>query len=268
MWVDAKINDQPTRLFLDTGSENFCLYRPAAERLGLKFRPVEGPRPYWATGKCTVKFWGFSQKERVAVFEVPSYLQPEGDGLVGWRNIHQNIIVFDAIQQKVEFIPKVPKEAATWTKLALRTKLPPGYTLLALEVPNSDGSKGVIFVDTGAESGVGLPPKKWREWKAAHPNQPTTLTAGYTPSAGLLVREQAWATELSLGPLELANVIVEEDSGIGALVKAEPTATWGMAALKRLDFIVDGRRGIAYLRAKRTPPTSGLPTSPPAVRLA
>src|ERR1051325_8734149 len=52
-------------------------------------------------------------------------------------------------------------------------------------------SKGAILVDTGSESGVGLAPQKWREWKAAHTNQPARLILGYMVQPGLIVREQS-----------------------------------------------------------------------------
>jgi S1-C subfamily serine protease len=75
---------------------------------------------------------------------------------------------------------------------------------------------------------------------------------------GLVIKEESWAKEISLGPLTLTDVpIMEADSSEIALMKSFPDtryeATFGLAALKRLDIIIDGKRGVAYLRFKKTP---------------
>jgi len=42
LWVEAKINRKPARLAFDTGAgQSIVLFRPAAERLGLKVHPYE-----------------------------------------------------------------------------------------------------------------------------------------------------------------------------------------------------------------------------------
>ena len=73
--MEAKINGKPARLFLDTGLESFCLYRPAAERLGLNLRRVDslflysrGQKPYWVTEECSVSLWGLSRKAAFAIY--------------------------------------------------------------------------------------------------------------------------------------------------------------------------------------------------------
>jgi hypothetical protein len=254
-WLDATINTQRVRLQFDSGSDRLFLHRPAAERLGFKLPPAKSPvpKPYWAKEKCTLSFGDFSKKTRFVILEYPSYVPPDDgeDGLLGWGHVSDRIIVFDAIQRRLEFLHEVPKEALTWMKLRLSTK----WRVLAMEVPNTNGSKGIIIVDSGSETGVGLSPRNWQNWKANHPNQPTTFTAGYNARAGMMVRAQAWADELSLGPLAFTSVIVEEADPLTArLAGSKHVATWGMAALKRFDFIVDGKQRVAYLRPKNTPP--------------
>src|SRR5262249_36275447 len=82
-WIDARVHRKPARLWLDTGSEDFCLLRPAAERLGLKCRPAahhgDGQQPYWATDPCLVSWNGFSTKTKVAIIEWPAFLQATGE---------------------------------------------------------------------------------------------------------------------------------------------------------------------------------------------
>ena len=254
-WLDAAINGQRARLQFDSGADRLFLHRPAAERLGFKLPPAKSPeRPYyWAREKCILRFGDFSEKTRFAILEYPSHVRPDDgeDGLLGWHHLKDRIIALDAVQQKLEFLREVPGEALGWTKLSLASKWP----TLALEVPNPDRSKGIIMVDTGSETGVGFSPRKWNDWRAAHPNQPTTCTAGYNVKAGMMVREQTWVDELPVGPLVLTGVVLEEaDSLTAGAAGTKHVATLGMAALKRLDFIVDSKQRVAYLRPKNAPP--------------
>src|SRR5439155_11485852 len=172
------------------------------------------------------------------------------DGFVPWGLVSDKIIELDASTQNLRFLNKAPNEAGGWPKLTLRKD----WGILALETENPDGDKGVILVDTGSASGVGLAPQKWRVWKAAHTDQPARLIMGYMVLPGLIVREQAWSDELSLGALKLTDVVIEEADTL-SLEKArtELAATFGIGALKRLDLIVDGKRGVAYLRPRRKP---------------
>ena len=101
-------------------------------------------------------------------------------------------------------------------------------------------------------------PEQWRAWKAAHTNQPMTMAAYYTPNPGLVVSEEGWADKILLGSLPLTEVpVMEADSGEIALHSppdAQFEATLGFAALKRLDFLIDGKRGVVWLRPKKTQP--------------
>ena len=67
--------------------------------------------------------------------------------------------------------------------------------------------------------------------------------------------KESWAEKLAFGSLEMTEVpVAEADKGDVAAGSAGYVATFGMAALKRLDFIVDRIAGVAYLRAKEAPP--------------
>jgi hypothetical protein len=219
-WIDAKINGKPVRLVLDTGCDpHLVLFRDTARRLGLKLHEAEKRStdsiPFWITEECTVKlpwsFWGFAHaRAKLSVVEVPAHVRKDinMDGAVGWPILGDRILELDAARQKYRLLRKVPKATATWTSLALRTDLPPVSRVLALDIPDAEGSKGVLVVDTGAGgTGVNLSPRRWRAWKAVHTNQ-TTLTAKYTPQASMYAQEQAWADKLSLGPLDLTDVLI------------------------------------------------------------
>src|SRR5436309_7585357 len=81
-----------------------------------------------------------------------------------------------------------------------------------------------------------------------------TLVVEYEPEAGTFVREQSLVDRLSLGALNLADVLIEEAGPVPPRWHPDYAATFGLETLKRLDFIVDGKHGVAHLRPKQTPP--------------
>jgi len=260
LWPDVKINGQPVRIALDTGLDlPVVLFSTTAERLGLKVLPPDlnyhlkpGEVRARYTEVCSVDIGTTNSKTAVGVVEMPSYCH-DIDGLFGWPLVSQNILKIDAVEDTVEFLDAVPVNPA-WMKIGLLTN----SDLLDLEIPDKSGAKAIIFIDTGFSDGVKLVPPTWRKWKAAHTNSPITLTAYFTPSLGLVIEEESWAKEISLGPLTLTDVpVMEADSTQTALTKAFPDtryeATFGLSALKRLDIIIDGKHGIAYLKLKKSP---------------
>jgi hypothetical protein len=149
----------------------------------------------------------------------------------------------------------VPKEANTWTKFPLLTNQTEGE-VLAFALPDRDDGKRVIFIDTGAVGGVGgidLSARRWKEWKAANPQ----TRAGFRWSSwlsGLKVSEAAWASKISIGDLELSDIVVGQmDQAENLFSPKELVAVLGFQALKHLDLIVDGEHRVAYLRPVKVP---------------
>jgi hypothetical protein len=73
----------------------------------------------------------------------------------------------------------------------------------------------------------------------------------------LVVKEEAWADKISLGPVVLTGVPVMEadvaDITLGSLSDVQYEATLGLVALKRLDIIIDRKDDNVYVRPKKTP---------------
>jgi hypothetical protein len=250
----ATINSRPVRLIFDTGAERSFLFEPAAARLGLK---VSFVRNVWrqplfpATERCRLDFRGVSRKERIVVFPRPAYLDEPTDGAVGWNAVADQILVFNTLSNTVQFVSSLPPEAANLTRFPIRI-WSDTLVLKALD----HGKTGFVSIDTGSDSGVGLAPRKWRERKDAHPTQSSTFKAFYMLTEGILVREQTWASRFDLGTLSLTDVVVEEADPVSVReLSRRHLATLGLAALKRLDLIIDGRHDVAYLRPRVTPPT-------------
>jgi S1-C subfamily serine protease len=67
------------------------------------------------------------------------------------------------------------------------------------------------------------------------------------------VREVAWAKELTVGPLTLTNVSVQEANKSIVAPVAGYVATLGLAALDRQDVIIDGKNGVVYFARQPAP---------------
>lgn len=259
IWVDARINGQPARFIFDTGADRVLLFRNGAERLKLKFTqaPADSSGPSGTVGigetePCDVRLLGNQLRMSLGVVEMPNYLDMHADGVLGWGAVQNNILIIDALASEVRFAESVPAEAQSngWTKLRLQK----GSGFLCLEIPRGRNPAGVVLVDTGFTGGVAVPPEMWQAWSTVHPHRPTTLDSYFMPGAGLVVKEETWAGSLQFGPLLLTDVpLIEANQAQLALGSAGYEASLGLAALKRLDFIVDGKDGTAYVRLKNTP---------------
>ena len=260
IWVDAKINGEPVRFILDTGLDApIVLFSSTAQRLGLKITPPDsnghfkpGEVPLGTTEICNLDVGRTNVRTSFNVIEMPAFLPPSFNGVFGWPLISKNIIHIDAANSIAEDLQNVPSDPI-WIQLHLWTN----SDYLCLKIPDKKGAKAIICVDTGASDGIGLAPQIWRNWKTTHTNSPITLSAYFTPALGLVIKEESWAKVITLGPLTLTDVpIMEADSNsirMGSFSNAQYQATLGLIALKRLDIIIDGKHGIAYLRPKKTP---------------
>ena len=191
---------------------------------------------------------------------VPAYVRADCDGLIGWYHmshnagwfhISRNILRIDAVASEVTCLPKVPPETAEWARLSVLTN----FGVLNLQIPHVDRSNGVLFIDTGSAYGLALPAQEWLRWKEAHPQSPITLSATYSFDEGFSSPKKPGRTRYLVGPVVLTDVpIIPAGHGGTNRWGAQYEGTLGLAALKRLDLIVDSNKGVAYLRAKTTPP--------------
>ncbi len=258
LWVDAKINGQPARLCFDTGTSDLILLRSAAQRLGVKFTEpptntvvAPGAIPSGISEPCDLTIRKTSLRTQFRVADLPDYVRTDIDGLIGWKAIKDNILKIDAERGTVTALEEVPKAAQGWTRLPVDQR----SDYLQLEVPLDNAEHGSIFVDTGWTQGVGLPEIRWESWKMAHPSQPLTVKAYYMPGAGVQVKEEAWAKEIAVGPFTITNVPITQVPAVHLRLAVPPyQASLGLAGLKRIDFIVDGINGVAYVRPKKSSP--------------
>ncbi len=280
--IEGRINHAAARLFFDTGARYIYLFKPAAERLGLSVgdrpplalspreRQARGRPPesessdwdtYWAEKKYDVAFPGVTSRIKLAILEMPSYLgSTEYDGILGWGEVSQSLLSLDAANKSIEFLDRPPPQINDWQSFRVLRRKPGSLRrigILAIEIPQEHQPPGIVLIDTGSETGVGLPEKLWSDWKAAHPSQPYTLSASSMPALGIVVREQSFANELNLGPLRLRNVVVEESEPWSSqMAGRKHLATFGMAALSRMDLFVDGKHRKASFRAKDNVPAT------------
>jgi hypothetical protein len=241
-----------------TGASDLVLFSRGAERLGLKvsepprdIQVAPGEVSVGRSEECDFVLGATRTRTSFRVFEPPSFLKMEADGAVGWQPIRYNTIRVDAVLKQATWLTNAPSETTTWLKFRIR----PQSRVLSLEIPGPQDAQGVITVDTGSSCGVALSPDRWRAWRADHTNQPSTLLAGYMPGAGTVVTEEIWAKQLTFGTLVLTEVPVMP-ANVAEQAMGAPgfEGSLGLAALKRLELVIDGSLGIAYLRPRNAPP--------------
>jgi len=253
-FAQFQINDQPANLLFGTSLDFTCLLNTGASRLGLK-----NQNPWLEVYKISI---GITAPARLTqagqtfsvpmlLARVPLWARPllhllpfRLDGLLGWPEVRDNILVFDYDQRTITRVEHLPPKTSGWLKL----KIAPADGLL-LELPQANGSMGVLSINIGLETGhtaVRMSPKPWQEWRASHPYETAT-------------------NEVKLGPLTLTGVTVKEipPREAGDLLEANPgaEALWqlGSVALAHLDLVVDGKSGWAYLHARPSPSKTGAP---------
>jgi hypothetical protein len=253
IWVDAKINGQSVRMAFDTCADTSILLRGTAERLKLKLIPPQPglkPAPGFVSGPLTEPcdlVWGhLSDRTQFGVIELPPLSETRIDGLLSWRNVRSNVLVFDAIQG-LNITESVPARAKVWQKFKQRSDL----DMLGFELDGGDATGQVVYVDTGDDGGIALGHSLWEKWVASRADQTSTMVAFGKLPAGMLVKRQLWADMIALGPLVFTNVPVREfDRKEESSAMPNVTAVLGLYALRRLDLVVDGKRGVVYAQPR------------------
>jgi lipoprotein NlpI len=181
------------------------------------------------------------------------------EGVVGWPDVRNNILVFDSDQRVIRRVEQLPPETADWLKLRV---LPGGS--LSLEVPLAGGKKGILYIDTADNRSIMLAPAQWKEWTRAHPAAKPVSRKVWGLPLLISTEHEALADKVEIGPLTVSDAPIEDMDGdaAGRLRDEIPglAAVWsfGMGALSRIDLIVDGKNGWAYVHPKMP-----LPTAPP-----
>ena len=254
VYSKASINAHPARLWLDTGSSCTTLFPMGARRLGLKSPEMSEPTAISLDGQtltAPVSIFHFPLSLRLLAI---THLWSPPDGVVGWPDIRDNILVFDADRRTVRSVPQLPSETAGWLKL----KVVPGDWLF-LEIPMADGKTGTAEVDTGSDLGLEMSPAQMKAWKAAHRKSILPSRLAGVGSFGVYVLHAGWADEINVGPLKLTDVVVHDmpATQAAAIQGNGPgsQAAWsiGMWALNRLDLVVDAKNGFAYVHPKPPP---------------
>jgi hypothetical protein len=261
--MDAKINGRPVRFIVDTGcGAPLTLFPKAAKKLRLKVTPpspdtriLPGQTPFGWIEPQKVSFGTDSIESGLCVLELPAFMKWPQDGIIGWPALRDNVLSIDCIARTISPFTNATENLNDWHAYWLHTN----SDRLVLELPGEGQCTPLIALDTGSCGGVSLSPERWRAWLGGCTNEVMTMNGYYTPNPGIVVTEEAWAQRILLGDLRLTGVPVMEANSSNVALDTSPkdkyVATLGLAALKRLDILVDGRRGIIWLRPKESPPT-------------
>jgi tetratricopeptide (TPR) repeat protein len=263
IWLDGKINGQIVHFMFDTGTDRTGLFPEAVKRLGLEMAipiPDIPPQDGYKVGvgktrECELHILGTTLRTTFKVFPNGLFDAYDtlslSDGLIGWSDVHTNVWIIGAATHTLQVVETVPKDAATWTQFRILTN----YDNLALEIPGTGTNKLVVLVDSGKSAGVALSSERWRQWTTTNPERPQTLLAYRMFGIGNQLKTESWADKITIGSLALTDVpVMEANQAEMAAGSSGYAATLGMAALERLDLVIDGKNDVAYLRPKLTPP--------------
>lgn len=249
---DAKINGISVQLIFDSGSYDSALFLSAMRRLKLSIASDATNVPSTAgiigeTEDCSAEICGTLIRTRFVVLELPSYAHLRADGLVGWWPMSANLMKIDAARGELTFLSNRLAEAREWTGFPIDTN----WGSLVINVPHGKDSDGHVFIDTGIDWGLALPPRKWQQWRAAHPKAPLTFRPFFTPSDGFVVQPEAWAENISIGSIVLKGVpIIEATPAAVTRWGDEFEGVMGMAALAQLELFIDGEKSTLYCNPK------------------
>lgn len=257
LFPGAALNGHPVQVILDTYASTYLTSR-GVEKAGLK--PAASPADVEAVKRATGHWlteptsFTFGSQNLTVQFNTPVLRAGHDDSygveaMLGWRAVRHNILFFDSARHVVTRLDKLPAEIADWTKLKIRSDF-----LLAVDLPLADGRTGALRLDTGAAmDGVALPPELYQQWRAAHPAA-LTWHQPYTENKVDGVMEESWADEVQVGPLTLTDLPVRAENKMEGTWTDSSAGVLGIYALDRLDLILDGDAGNAYLRPKPSGP--------------
>jgi lipoprotein NlpI len=260
--IETRINGHAVAVALDTGLDcGYLLFRADLAQLGLSVpespateNVAPGKYPYVLAPPCTWTLLGTTLEDiHPLVLTVPArFLKQEAGlaGLVGWPTVRKNIWVLNLAAGRIGTAREVPAAAAAWTRFQLKTDL----RILSLTDDAEPRQLPRILIDTGNSDGILLPADTWRAWRAANPDLPTTISADWMVGQGERAEEQVWAEKFVLGNIVIHGVAVQqEDEAYTNMSPGEPVIALGLAALQRLDVVLDGQHHTALVRASPAP---------------
>ena len=262
--VDAKINGRVVHVALDTGTgAPVAVFSPVAAHLGLKLGESapnpEDPGPGRSNVEVavadTVELFGAKLTDaELFVLRIPPAVPFDDrcDGVLGWPAISENILAFylGGPNPVVRPMDALPLSAPGIIKFVVGD----GNTL-SLKFANEHVGLPRIIVDTGSDKGVMLSPAQWRIWNLAHPRAAKTMETHHMPGHAYAAWEIAWADEIEIGDLVIHDVPVSEADPAYARKAAagEEFVAFGLAALKRVDLVVDGKTKLAVAWPRSSP---------------
>jgi len=255
-------------------------HRPDKNQISQQGAPTSGvlkPGHYQSSisEPCSFQLLGAKIDNAVLLVEPDSQDPAESDGLsglLGWSAIHNGIWgIFLGLPRTV-LVPLTELPAADHNGVKLVVLDDDSTLSLRFADARSDNPR--IIVDTGNNDGVMLPPEQWRAWNLEHPDAARTIELASVGGDSITPHEIAWADEIKIGNLVLRDVPVSEADRVYTQQAAagERIVALGLAAVMRIDLVIDGSRKMAVAWTRFSPPRPfphnriGATFAPPVVK--
>ena len=255
IWMNSTVNGQEVKLFFDTGSSHSLLFQNTVARLKLKTFPSTLNRPARKgflivphTEEVDFRSGPIFGKMEFGVLDLApgKAFGTDADGVFSWYLLKDKVFLFNDRTPGLELADELPETARAWPSFKLVDT-----DVLAFQIAGDDSPERNIYVVTGSDAGVMLSPALWKKWISTRANQPSTVTAFYSPISGMAVKQTLWAERISIGPITLYNVPVMEADAGAAAAYPHRAAELGLYALLRMNLVVDGKNQLVYARSKQ-----------------
>ena len=100
LFFTCTIDEKPVRLLIDTGAPLRTLFRPAADRLGIRSKQYKD-KDYAITDTVEWATESWNAKTEFVVFDAPEQLTREVDGVFGWHELRSGIFSIDSTARRI-----------------------------------------------------------------------------------------------------------------------------------------------------------------------
>ena len=209
--MDSYINGQRVTLAFDTGAEGPMLLRKTAKRLNLSITEAPddvivqpGQIKLALTEKCKFQLHegGVENDIHFAVVDIPSYIDFEFEGFLGWGAIKHMMIEIDPSSHRLKARETLNFDKTEWKCLDILKD----ENVLIIKTSEEDETQDLLLIDTGHSDGLAIKSELWQQLVDDANDFHTTLSASYLPSVGLVVDKEIWIPEIRFGRLALHDI--------------------------------------------------------------
>lgn len=250
------INQKPATLILDTGSTLNCLFRDFALQAGVTPLPsYRGSSIFQEEADAIVTLKeGPAFEQRFALLKNIAGMHQQG--IVGWAQFFEANRLHILWEERT-MLPLSKEVTEKMTRGWKAHPYPAGQGSLRLP-PLSIRINEIelnlpVIVDTGESGGLTLTSKTWASVLPKLSSSKKSLNAAWTPANGQKTFITVLPQSIEMLGASMSDVSISENRHQKREGQNEEYASIGLAALSFFDVVIDGEKGVLWLRPRATP---------------